>query len=87
MFLQNQGFEYILKSYLNVNIDNESKNDFNEKFQLKYTAFMLKVLRVFLMAAFSTTDLNTFEIGKLARRSSSTFDEGTAETEAQDKNQ
>jgi len=32
MFLQNQGFEYILKSYLAVNIDSQSKNDFNEKF-------------------------------------------------------
>jgi len=42
---------------------------------------MLKVVRKFLMAAFSTSDVSVYEIGKLARRSSSTYDEATAETD------
>lgn len=48
---------------------------------------MLKVVRKFLMAAFSTTDVSVYEIGKLARRSSSTYDEATAETDASKKTQ
>lgn len=84
-FLQNKGFEYILNSYLDVNIDSESENDLSQKFQLKHTAFMLTVIRKFLMAAFQSVDVSSYEIGKLARRSSSTYDEATAETETSKK--
>jgi hypothetical protein len=39
--------------------------------ELKYVAFMLRLLRTFIMAAFSTRDADAYQGATLARRSSS----------------
>ena len=63
MFLEQKGFDYILNELMNKNIrsavkDNGSakNSQFNEVFELKHVAFLLKLLRIFLMAAFSTSN-------------------------------
>ena len=56
MFLENKGFNYILSVFMEKEIQttsNESK--LNEVFELKHIAFLLKLLRIFIMAAFSTS--------------------------------
>ena len=42
-----------------------------ESFELKYVAFMLHLIRTFIMAAFSTSDADAYKVATLARRSSS----------------
>ena len=72
MFLEQKGFDYILNVLMNKNIKKVSSstasvaNDtttaaadnsqFDETFELKHVAFLLKLLRIFLMAAFSTSN-------------------------------
>ena len=43
----------------------------SKSFELKYLAFMLHLLRTFIMAAFSTNDSDAYKVAALARRSSS----------------
>jgi len=39
-------------------------------FELKYLAFVLSLLRTFIMAAFSTNDSDVYQVAVLARRTS-----------------
>ena len=39
-------------------------------FELKYLAFVLSLLRTFIMAAFSTNDSDVYQVALLARRAS-----------------
>ena len=76
MFLEQKGFDYILTELMNKNIrcaDISTKNSqFNETFELKHIAFLLKLLRIFLMAAFSTSnESQVYSVASLVRRSSS----------------
>ena len=63
MFLQHHGFEYILEVFLSKSIAAQMTlsrtlsgldKAFNDTFELKHIAFLLKLLRIFIMAAFST---------------------------------
>ena len=58
MFLMNDGIQYIMKVFMDKEI--KSAEDFQSKsfstiFGLKHIAFLLKLLRIFIMAAFSTS--------------------------------
>lgn len=56
MFLKNDGIQYILKVFMDKEIKVNTSNDqFNQIFELKHIAFLLKLLRIFIMAAFSTS--------------------------------
>jgi hypothetical protein len=52
--------------------NNQSSGALGGLFSLKYLAFMLRLLRTFIMAAFSTNDTDAYQAATLARRSSST---------------
>jgi hypothetical protein len=52
--------------------DSQSSGALGGLFSLKYLAFMLRLLRTFIMAAFSTNDTDAYQAATLARRSSST---------------
>ena len=74
MFLDYQGFQYILKVFMDKDITTfeQSEGVFNQTFQLKHIAFLLKLLRIFIMAAFSTSkESQVYEVSKLVRKSSS----------------
>ncbi len=51
MFLEHNGFGYILQVFMQkeINVDNTTP------FDLKHIAFLLKLLRIFIMASFSTS--------------------------------
>lgn len=72
MFLEHNGFEYILKTFMEKEIKaTEDKLSTNAHFELKHIAFLLKLLRIFIMAAFSTSaDASGFDQTALIRRSS-----------------
>lgn len=53
---------------LDLNINNLDENF--EQVELKYLAFMLHLLRTFLMAALSTNDSNAYQTATLARKNS-----------------
>jgi hypothetical protein len=56
-------------------MEKEIKSDQNQ-FELKHIAFLLKLLRIFIMAAFSTSaDSQVYDAVSLIRRSSSVQDE------------
>lgn len=42
----------------------------HSQFELKHVAFLLKLLRIFIMAAFSTSSLDSYAAVTLVRRSS-----------------
>ena len=76
-FLKNNGFAYILKVFMHKATssltETDSSSDFASSFELKHLAFILKLLRIFTMAAFSqaaSTDEGMDE-AILLRRSSS----------------
>lgn len=85
MFLEQKGFNYILNVLMNKNIkklnttsgsDSDNKSEFDETFELKHVAFLLKLLRIFLMAAFSTSnESQVYSVASLVRRSSSFHEE------------
>jgi hypothetical protein len=74
-FLTQGGFQYILKDFMNCELPEKSiaeePGSTSESLELKYVAFMLYLLRTFLMAAYSTSDANTYQVADLVRRSSS----------------
>lgn len=77
IFLENKGFDYILDVLMNKNIKRaaeaaKTNSHLDETFELKHVAFLLKLLRIFLMAAFSTsTESQVYSVASLVRRSSS----------------
>ena len=85
MFLEQKGFNYILDVLMNKNITKlntttsaaaGNKSEFDETFELKHVAFLLKLLRIFLMAAFSTSnESQVYSVASLVRRSSSFHEE------------
>jgi hypothetical protein len=56
---------------MNLNISNSILNLNSEQIELKYLAFILHLLRTFLMAALSTNDCLAYEMATLARKNSS----------------
>jgi hypothetical protein len=73
-FLTQGGFQYILKDFMACKLPAKSidgPGQTSESLELKYVAFMLHLLRTFLMAAYSTSDANAYEVADLVRRSSS----------------
>jgi hypothetical protein len=56
MFLDFHGFEYILNIFLHKQIQSNSSGEasFKESFDLKHTAFILKILHIFILASFSS---------------------------------
>ena len=72
MFLEHNGFEYILKTFMEKEIKaTDHTLSTNAHFELKHIAFLLKLLRIFIMAAFSTSsDASGFDQTALIRRSS-----------------
>lgn len=55
---------------MNLNISNSISNLNSEHIELKYLAFILHLLRTFLMAALSTNDCLAYEMATLARKNS-----------------
>jgi len=53
-------------------IKNSDDKSSNNQFELKHIAFLLKLLRIFIMAAFSTSsESQIYDASSLIRRSSS----------------
>ena len=76
-FLSQGGLDHILNDFMACSVASDSGSsgeDSSESFELKYLAFMLHLLRTFVMAAFSTSDSDAYEVATLARRSSSTVE-------------
>ena len=73
MFLEHNGFGHILSVFMDKEINQQNTTAFD----LKHIAFLLKLLRIFIMAAFSTSSesQSIFTDTQLIRRSSSTFDQ------------
>jgi hypothetical protein len=78
MFLNGNGFDYILQSFMSKEIStiqaSDSKSqELKSQFELKHIAFLLKLLRIFITAAFSTNqaDLSIYESVSLVRKSNS----------------
>jgi hypothetical protein len=55
MFLEHNGFQYILKVFMEKEIKQADEITSHSEFELKHIAFLLKLLRIFIMAAFSTS--------------------------------
>ena len=56
MFLEGNGFQYVLKIFMEKNLKKQADGDTPSTadwFDLKHFAFLLKLLRIFIMAAFS----------------------------------
>lgn len=75
MFLEGDGFQYILKVFMSKDLKSSaevSSAKSNDWFELKHMAFLLKLLRIFILAAFSTSaeSSSTFAGSSLVRRSS-----------------
>ena len=68
------GFEHILKDLMASSASTQA--DDTESFDLKYLAFTLHLLRTFIMAAFSTSDADAYEVATLVRKSSSQKTDG-----------
>jgi len=67
MFLEGNGFEYILNVFMTKPLSTTEG-----LFDLKHMAFLLKLLRIFLMAAFSTSaEASIYDATRLIRRTSS----------------
>ena len=74
MFLTNGGIQYILQVFMQKEIKNVQSHtlSFKETFELKHIAFLLKLLRIFVMAAFSTgSDEQAYQAVNMLRKSSS----------------
>jgi hypothetical protein len=76
MFLKSNGFDYILRVFMDKQISsNGERGEFQSQFELKHVAFLLKLLRIFIMAAFSTTDDSSiYTVVSLVRRQSTQDD-------------
>ena len=77
MFLENHGFNYILKAFFDKKISTQDVSEFHHTFELKHIAFLLKLLRIFIMAAFSMSKeaAQVYDGLSLARRSSSAVED------------
>ena len=64
--MSNGGFQYILKDFMG----SKQGEVLEGLFELKYLAFVLSLLRTFIMAAFSTNDSDVYQVAVLARRAS-----------------
>ena len=75
MFLEGNGFQYVLKIFMEKNLKKQADGDTPSTadwFDLKHFAFLLKLLRIFIMAAFSTSSESAiYAAASLVRRSSS----------------
>lgn len=73
MFLEGDGFQYILKVFISKDLKKTGEDDW---FELKHMAFLLKLLRIFIMAAFSTSAESSasFASSTLVRRASTNPD-------------
>lgn len=73
-FLSQGGFQHILKDFMAWTVpaaEGQEAASATEPVELKYVAFMLRLLRTFIMAAFSTSDSDAYQAAALARKSSS----------------
>jgi len=74
LFINGNGFDYILKVFMTKEVSlQEGKNEeLKSLFELKHIAFLLKLLRIFIMAAFSASEKESsiFESASLVRKSS-----------------
>lgn len=73
-FLLQGGFRHILRDFMACTVPGgaaEPESAAAQSVELKYVAFMLRLLRTFIMAAFSTRDADAYQAASLARRSSS----------------
>jgi ubiquitin carboxyl-terminal hydrolase 34 len=73
-FLLHGGFQHILRDFMDCAVPSGAKEQGTaaaQSVELKYLAFMLRLLRTFVMAAFSTRDADAYQVATLARRSSS----------------
>jgi uncharacterized protein YPO0396 len=72
MFLEGNGFEYVLKVFMSKQLKAGDVVDQYTSpeawFNLKHMAFLLKLLRIFIMAAFSTSAESAFEGTSLIRK-------------------
>ena len=82
--MTNNGFAYILDVFMKKEISKES--NFLSSFELKHLAFVLKLLRIFTMAAFSTENEGVYEQAILVRRSSSIKGDDKKEDQRQKNN-
>ena len=67
-FVLRGGFNFILNDFMTCSLD--SKAD-GENIDLKYMAFILQVMRTFIMAALANSDQDAYQIAQLARKQSS----------------
>ncbi len=88
MFLEQDGFQYILKVFMNLNLSQSDATAHQSKqhaeFALKHITFLLKILRIFIMAAFSTStqEQSIYRAASLVRRSSSIQEDGSSAIES-----
>lgn len=78
------GFKFILEDFMTCSLESSSAHE--ENIDQKYIAFMLQVMRTFLMAALASNDLDAYKVAKLARKESnaSQSNEPAAATEEDD---
>ena len=74
-FLECDGFKYLLSEFMKKDItsivpEGGNEGSFEIRFHLTQMAFILKMLRIFVVAAFSAEDPSTYEEVVLARKSS-----------------
>lgn len=78
MFLAHNGFQYILDVFMRKELNTQNQiTTFNDAFELKHIAFLLKILRIFVMAAFSTStnESQVYTVAALVRKSSISEDD------------
>lgn len=83
MFLNGNGFEYVLNQFMNKKINQQVQGEDPQRslFELKHIAFLLKLIRIFIMAAFSTSnESSVYASANLVRKSSSTHEEHNEST-------
>lgn len=81
-FLQNDGFGYILGLFM----DQQNTTNMN-KFQKNFLDFMLKILRVFITAAFAANDPNLGDMIQLVRKQSTARDENEKPQEIEEQDE
>ena len=59
-FVTKGGFAYVLNDFMTTDLTRT--DDTAENIDLKYIAFKLQVMRTFIMAAISNTDLDAYEV-------------------------
>jgi hypothetical protein len=81
-FIEFDGFNYLMSDLMNKETialkGKKEETSFETMFHLTQTAFILKMLRIFVVAAFSAEDPKTYEEVVLGRRTSQDTPELTA---------